>query len=124
MRQGITTRYHGPTNSKGSRVTATARKAKSYSDGSREPAMSLTDHWDHASNMDANHTRVAQLLAAKLGWSGLWIGGGCPDDSGYQYVNAGLTPSMIAGHTLKDHPLGREGIDWFFVAEQPREQAA
>lgn len=122
MRQGIATRYMGPTNSSGSRVKAVARKAKSYSDGSREPAMQLTDHWDHASNSETNHTRVAQLLAAKLGWSGLWIGGGTPDESGYQFVcvpwDSG-TGMIEAERKRVAATFGHEGVDWFYVA--PRE---
>lgn len=74
--QAITTKFIGPTNTRGSRVKATCQ------------AKSRTTHWNHAENTDENHTRAARLLAEELGWSGRWVGGGLPDGKGNAYVNA------------------------------------
>ncbi len=115
MKQGITTHYHGPTNTKGSRIQAIARKGKTWSDGTRDKPMQLSDHWNHSQGIEDNHTRCAKLLAAKLDWSGLWIGGGQPGESGFQFTNAGaLTPGRIGEAGMIE--LGRENIDWFYVA--------
>jgi hypothetical protein len=73
MRQAITTKYLGPTNSRGSRVKATAS------------AGSVTLSWDHALDSDENHRAAALALAAKFGWDGEWIGGGL--EHGYAFVN-------------------------------------
>ncbi len=65
--QAITTRYHGPTDVRGSRVKATAA------------AGSITIHWDNALNSDGNHIAAAKALAKKFDWSGEWHYGGLPD---------------------------------------------
>ncbi len=55
--KSITTKYHGPTNSRGSRVSAT--------DGDSRIALS----WDSALDSDANHDAAAKALCLKLGWA-------------------------------------------------------
>ncbi len=55
--QAITTKYHGPTNSRGSRVIAKCA------------AGSVTVSYDDALNLDENHIAAAQALLEKLGWS-------------------------------------------------------
>ena len=55
MATAITTKYLGPTNSRGSRVAA-----RSVSGRSR------TVPWDHALNPDGNHDLVANLLAGEI----------------------------------------------------------
>ena len=57
--KAITTRFHGPTNFKGSRYSATD------GDGNR-----VIVETDFALNSDKNHRRAAELLCAKMGWSG------------------------------------------------------
>jgi hypothetical protein len=78
MRQAIETRYAGPTNFRGSRVIARCEAGR------------ITDSWDHAGNVEANHRRVAMVLAAKLGWQPgpHWVGGGCADGRGYVFVDS------------------------------------
>jgi hypothetical protein len=111
MRQGITTKFFGPTNTKGSRIKAIARKRDKWGG-----EMSLIEPRNYGLETPDDHARVAKLLAAKLGWSGLYICGGKPADDGYMFVNAGdITPTMIAGHTLAKHPLGNEDRDWFYL---------
>jgi hypothetical protein len=79
-RTSITTRYHGPTNTKGSRVSA----------------FSLTDRitidWDDACNSEENHTRAAEALMERNGWNTLdWVIGGGADNRGYTFVIYPLT---------------------------------
>ena len=64
MRQSIVTKYHGPTDKKGSRVSATSAS------GHR-----IIFDWDDSLNIDENHAVAARRLAAKLGWAGDWFGG-------------------------------------------------
>ncbi len=73
MYQAITTKYLGPSNVRGSRVKATAA------------AGSVTLHWDHSLNPEANHREAAAALAIKYGWDGRWHGG-CNHDGQYVFV--------------------------------------
>ncbi len=57
--KAITTKYHGPTNTRGSRVSA------SDEDGNR---VSLP--YDHALNQDEMHDAAALALCAKMKWIG------------------------------------------------------
>lgn len=75
--QAITTRYIGPSNTRGSRVKAQAA------------AGSITLHWDSALNSEDNHAKAAEALARKFEWCGKWYGGGLPDDKGNVYVCTG-----------------------------------
>ena len=59
----IETRYHGPTNTKGSHIVASAN-------GHR-----LTIGVDNAVSVADNHANAAKELARKLGWRGGLIGG-------------------------------------------------
>lgn len=72
--QAIETRYLGPTNTRGSRIKATAA------------AGSITIHYDDALNSDENHKRAAIALAQKYGWEGRLVEGGSPGGSGNVYV--------------------------------------
>lgn len=63
VRQAITTRYHGPTSTRGSRITA------------RASAGSVTLPYDHSLDGVDNHALAAHNLANKLGWVGVWVGG-------------------------------------------------
>ncbi len=56
VRQAIVTKYHGPTNSRGSRISATAEAGRVY--------MS----YRHDLDIPANHAEAARLFAAKFGW--------------------------------------------------------
>ena len=81
--QAITTRFHGPTNTRGSRYTASCETGR------------LTVEADHTLGSEDNHVRVARLLITKLGWFhdetrgdryGRWFSGGTRD--GYVFVCA------------------------------------
>ena len=62
--KAITTTYHGPTDTRGSRITA------SDGDGNR-----ITVPYDHALNGAGNHRAACLALCAKLGWHGELVGG-------------------------------------------------
>lgn len=73
MMKAITTKYHGPTNVRGSRIIA------------REPdGASVVRPYDHALNSDQNHQRAAEALADQLGWTGRLVQGALKD--GYVHV--------------------------------------
>lgn len=113
MRQGIVTKYLGPSNFRGSRIKALARKKDSWG-----AEMALTDHYASAMSSEENHARVAQLLATKLEWSGLWVAGGSPDNTGNMYVNV-----CDAYEGAPTDSIGREGKDWFYVPAAPKKTA-
>lgn len=74
-RQAIKTKYLGPTNSKGSRIKATA-----YSG-------SITIPWDYSLNSDGNHDEAAKALCKKFDWdTECLISGGAHDETGNFYV--------------------------------------
>ena len=63
--QTIETRFHGPTNHRGSRIIARASDAPG----------SVTLDVDHLSSLEDNHVSAALQLAEKLDWRGRWFGG-------------------------------------------------
>jgi len=67
--QAVTTKYLGPTNTRGSRVKATCQ------------AGSVTIGWDDALNSDQNHNAAALTLIEKWGWCGKWLEGQLTDGS-------------------------------------------
>lgn len=77
MRQSIVTKYRGPTNSRGSRVVASAQVGR------------VVVAWDHALDVETNHRRAARALAAKFGWKGRMVGGSLPDGTGNAFVFVG-----------------------------------
>jgi hypothetical protein len=80
--QGIVTKYHGPTNSRGSRISATAAAGRVYLG------------YNHSLNAEDNHWAAANALADKLGWlapgratpSYKLAQGGAPNGEGYLFV--------------------------------------
>lgn len=76
MRQAIETRYHGPTNYRGTRVSARASAGRIFL------------AWDHSTGIEENHARAARALAEKYGWRGEWVGG-CTHDERYVWTTDG-----------------------------------
>ncbi len=72
--QAITTKYIPASNTKGSRIKASAYAGSIFFD------------YAHELNAEENHAEAAQKLARKMGWNGRWFGGGLPDDAGYCFV--------------------------------------
>lgn len=71
--KAIVTKYHGPTDTRGSRIVATD------SDGNR-----ASIPYPHELSGEACHKKAADALCAKMGWSGELIGGGLKN--GYVFV--------------------------------------
>jgi hypothetical protein len=71
--RAITTKFHGPTNTRGSRVSATNGTER------------VTLHWNHGIDVPSNHTAAAEALARKLEWQGSWHIGALPG-SGFCFV--------------------------------------
>lgn len=88
MRTAIVTTYHGPTDTKGSRIIARARKG---------PGFALTVGYYSDAEPDYPHRRAAQALAERLGWHGLWVAGGI-DNGPTVWVNLGRTSLDYAPH--------------------------
>ena len=79
MLQAIVTKYHGPTNYKGSRISARAEAGR------------VVLAYDYALNPDENHKAAAQALAARYGWTEAngypaLAGGALPGNAGYCFV--------------------------------------
>ena len=66
--KAIKTKYHGPTNARGSRVKA-----------SDEDMNSITIPWDHALDTTENHTKAAKVLCEKMDWHGELVMGSLKD---------------------------------------------
>jgi hypothetical protein len=55
--QAIRTRYHGPTNTRGSRISATCQAGR------------ITVAYDHGLSESGNHRAAAMALREKLNWT-------------------------------------------------------
>ena len=78
----IVTRYHGPTNYRGSRIIGTGPAI--HSD---EPLTRATVEWDYAVDVAENHARAATAVLVKLQSAGWRVtvthrGTALPDDRG------------------------------------------
>ena len=73
--QAITTKFIGPTNTRGSRI-----KASAY-------AGTITVAYDHSLNNDENHCVAAVALCEKIGWIGAdALISACLPKGGYVFV--------------------------------------
>ena len=72
--KAIWTKYLGPTNSRGSRVKASAE------------GVSVTVPYASELNAERAHDEAALALVRKMGWPGTLVRGGRPDGRGYCYV--------------------------------------
>jgi len=73
MYQAIQTKFLPPTNTRPSRVKATA------------DAGSVTVSWDYALNVTDNHKAAAVALARRYGWPEDMVGGSLPG-SGFAFI--------------------------------------
>mgnify|MGYP001596465819 CR=1 FL=1 len=71
--KAIMTTYHGPTNTRGSRIIAT--------DGDRNR---ISIPYPYELSGEACHRKAAEALKDKMGWKGELIGGGLKN--GYAFV--------------------------------------
>jgi hypothetical protein len=72
--KAITTKFHGPTDTRGSRYTATD------SDKNR-----VTVSTDYALNSEGNHDAAALALCRKMGWTGTLVRGGLAKGNVYVF---------------------------------------
>lgn len=63
--QTIETKYHGPTDTRGSRLSATASGCRKR----------VWVSYDYALNSEGNHMAAAQKLMEVLDWTGQYVGG-------------------------------------------------
>ncbi len=73
--QAIETKYVRATNTRGSRIKATAWGG------------TITIGYDYALDTDGAHKAAADALIAKMGWSGTFAQGGNVKGDGYYFVN-------------------------------------
>ena len=73
MYQAIQTKFLGPTNTRGARVSA------------RADAGRVIVSWDHAIGISENHKAAAVALARRFGWPEDMDGGGLPG-SGFAFI--------------------------------------
>lgn len=75
--QAIKTKYHGPTNSKGSRISASCEAGRIYVP------------YNHALGLYENHATAAALLIEKLNWGDYDYFGGCFEHDYYWCADVG-----------------------------------
>jgi len=73
--QAIETKYIKATNTRGSRIKATAWGG------------TITVGYDYALDTDGAHKAAADALIAKMGWTGTFAQGGDVKGDGYYFVN-------------------------------------
>jgi hypothetical protein len=77
MRQAIITKYHGPTNARGSRIGVRSQAGRKYYP------------WDDALDVRENHAAAAFEYAHAMRWlldGDTLVGGALPDGTGYAFV--------------------------------------
>jgi len=84
--QAIITKFHGATNTKPSRVSATCYSTKKLG---RRVMLS----WDHGLDTEDMHRAAVNALCEVMGWTSgeggyAWIPGAMPDESGFAWVYA------------------------------------
>lgn len=75
----ICTKYHGPTNSRGSRISANANGHRA------------TVPYDYALGPEGNHAAAAVALCRKMKWRGELVSGGLGTGAGYVFCFADST---------------------------------
>lgn len=73
--QAITTKYIGPTNTRGARIVAKAQAGR------------LVVPYDHSLEVSANHAAAARAFAQKWDWDGTWVGGGTDEGACFVRLN-------------------------------------
>jgi hypothetical protein len=79
--RAITTKYHGPTNYMGARISATATDSKR-----------VYVPYDYSLTTEGAHAKAASKLMARLGWTGKLIGG---------HTNNGMVWVSTEGYELE-----------------------
>lgn len=74
--KAITTKFHGPTDTRGSRVSATDM------DGNR-----VTVNYDHSASFDDRHWAAARALCEKMNWHGELVRGSIKSGEVFVFVS-------------------------------------
>ena len=98
--QAIETKYIGPTNTKGSRIKASAQ------------AGSVTVGYEHRGS-DKEHDAALRALVTKLEWWGVWARGAKVDGTGNVYVCISRAHHPRWIHT--PHPKCTDPLDYVVV---------
>jgi len=92
--QAIRTKYHGPTNNRGSRVKASCERG------------SLMVVWKYELNTDQNHRRAAEMLLAKFAEEDVKQYGGKAEDHHWGDLTTGETQDGACVHVLVSRLTG------------------
>jgi hypothetical protein len=84
--KAIFTKFHGPSNVKGSRISATDE------DGNRVMVSS-----DHALSQDGRHDKAALALCQKMRWTGVLIRGGLKGGNVYVFLDDSAVVHIQSG---------------------------
>lgn len=95
--KAISTRYSGPTNTRGSRIVASA-----------EGVSSVSIPLDYEKDLYEAHEKAALALCKKYGWSGRLIGGGTK--KGYCWVFADSASGRDARRGRPSAPCRRSRV--------------
>lgn len=111
--KAIVTKYHGATNTRGSRVSATA-----------EGGNRISLPWDDALNSEENHRKAALALTAKMKWSFLPLisGGGLPNLDTVHMFSPELKEALrviIRLHNRLEAVLRKEGATDLQIQTHP-----
>lgn len=107
--QAISTKYCGPTNTRGGRIRASAQAGYIYVP------------WDHSLGIDENHARAAQEYCKRKGWVGPYysplVSGGLADGSSV-HVFSESEPLRAALHVLVLAALKVDDAEWAHACER------
>ena len=95
----ITTKFHGPTNTRGSRYSAT--------DGDNRVSIPADD----SLNSNKNHDAACLALCEKLRWKGRMLSGGTKTGYVYVFVPTILHPSDLLVFDYETSANARELVD-------------
>lgn len=98
--QAIQTKYLGPTDSRGSRIKATAGGGES---------ITIPYPYEAREGVDA-HAIAARALADKLHWTGTLVGGALPDGYAFVFTDAGATYPLGGGSAMHTRTRKRSTI--------------
>jgi hypothetical protein len=80
VNQAITTKYHGPTDTRGARISATS-----------ESGIKVFIPYPHELRSEEGHIKAMRALCSKLKWVGKYVGGAVKNG----YVFVALLPNEI-----------------------------
>ena len=85
--QAIRTRYYGPSDTRGTRITAKCEGG------------SLTIPRNYSLDVEQDHARAAQKLAERLGWDGVYHGGSFGGDYYWTRESGWISPVVVTSAT-------------------------